>query len=217
MRVDTVLTPEEVRVLGSLMEKELSTPEYYPLTLNALLAACNQKTSRDPVVLYDEKLVLGVLEGLRERRLVWQSDSGRVSRYEELFVKNSRLDDSEAAVLCVLMLRGLQTAGEIKAHTERLFAFDSVERLNETLDALAEAGYIVKAPRQPGRKESRYAHLLSGQQGFSRPESATSFACPAGAPEDDERIAALEEEIRSLRRDFDDLRLTVAAFMEQFK
>jgi len=155
--MDFILTPEEVRVLGSLLEKEMSTPEYYPLTLNALMAACNQKTSRSPVVSYDEKTVLGALARLEKKRLVWQSSLGRVPKYEQSFVKNTKLINSEAAVLSMLMLRGPQTIGEIKAHTERLYDFADLEKVNETLLALIEAGFIVKSPRMPGHKES---HLL---------------------------------------------------------
>lgn len=213
--MDIILTPEEVRVLGSLLEKEMSTPEYYPLTLNALVAACNQKTSRSPVVSYDEKIVLGALARLEKKRLVWQSSLGRVPKYEQSFVKNTKLINSEAAVLSMLMLRGPQTIGEIKAHTERLYDFADLEKVNEALLDLIEAGFIVKSPRMPGQKESRYAHLLSGQQENISPEPPVYMAMNSTAQEGDERITEMQEELKSLRRDFEDLRLKVTAFMEQ--
>lgn len=215
--MDFVLTHEEVRVLGSLLEKEMSTPEYYPLTLNALLNACNQKTSRAPVVSYDERLVLGSLARLQEKRLVWQSSSGRVPKYEQTFVKNYKLIDSEAAALCVLMLRGPQTIGEIKAHTERLYDFPNLDKVNEILNDLIETGYIVQLPRMPGRKESRYAHLLSGQ-----PEASVG-ECPGSYAENDilvqnaeSEIAELKIELDSLRKDFDEFKLKVMTFMKEF-
>jgi uncharacterized protein len=216
--MDIVLTPEEVRVLGSLLEKEMSTPEYYPLTLNALLNACNQKTSRLPVVSYDEKTVLGALSGLKNKRLAWESSLGRVPKYEESFVRNNKLINTEAAVLCILMLRGPQTTGEVKAHTERLYDFKDQEKLDETLDNLIEAGYIMKAPRQPGQKESRYAHLFSGRpENFTEttPNSPTVEATPVH--ERDRELAEMQEELETLRRDFEDFKLKVTVFMEQFK
>jgi uncharacterized protein len=215
--MDIILTPEEVRVLGSLLEKEMSTPEYYPLTLNALIAACNQKTSRSPVVSYDEKTVLGALARLEKKRLVWQSSLGRVPKYEQSFVKNTKLINSEAAVLSMLMLRGPQTIGEIKVHTERLYDFSDLGKVNETLLDLIEAGFIIKSPRMPGQKESRYAHLLSGQSEDIRQEVTGSAAIDSFIQEGDERITKIQQELKALRRDFEDIKLKMNAFMEQFK
>ena len=215
--MDIILTPEEVRVLGSLLEKEMSTPEYYPLTLNALVAACNQKTSRSPVVSYDEKTVLGALARLDKKRLAWQSRLGRVPKYEQSFVKNTKLINSEAAVLSMLMLRGPQTIGEIKAHTERLYDFADLVKVNEALLDLIEAGFIVKSPRMPGQKESRYAHLLSGRPENIREEVPGSAATDSTIQEGNERITDIKEELKALRRDFEDLKLKMTAFMEQFK
>jgi uncharacterized protein len=215
--MDIILTPEEVRVLGCLLEKEMSTPEYYPLTLNALVTACNQKTSRSPVVSYDEKTVLGALARLEKKRLVWQSSLGRVPKYEQSFVKNMKLINSETAVLSMLMLRGPQTIGEIKAHTERLYDFADLEKVNETLRDLIEAGFIVKFPRMPGQKESRYAHLLSGQLENTNQEAPGSMAMDSAIQEGDERIPEMQEELKALRRDFEEFKLKMAAFMEQFK
>jgi uncharacterized protein len=215
--MDLILTPEEVRVLGSLLEKEMSTPEYYPLTLNALVAACNQKTSRCPVVSYDEKTVLGALARLEKKRLVWQISLGRVPKYEQSFVKNMKLINSEAAVLSMLMLRGPQTIGEIKAHTERLYDFADLGKVNEALLDLIETGFIEKSPRMPGQKESRYAHLLSGQPENISGEVSGSSAMDSTIQEGDVRITEMQEELNALRRDFEDLKLKMTAFMEQFK
>ncbi len=215
--MDIILTPEEVRVLGSLLEKELSTPEYYPLTLNALVAACNQKTSRSPVVSYEEKTVLGALARLEKKRLVWQSSLGRVPKYEQSFVKNMKLINSEAAVLSLLMLRGPQTIGEIKVRTERLYAFADLEKVNEALLDLIEAGFIVKFPRMPGQKESRYAHLLSGQPEDIGREVPGSAGMDSAIQSGDERITEIQDELKALRRDFEDLKLKMTAFMEQFR
>lgn len=216
--MDITFTHEEVRVLGSLLEKEMATPEYYPLTLNALLNACNQKTSRFPVVSYDEKLVLGVLARLQEKRLVWKSDSGRVPKYEQWLVKNNKLINSEASVLCMLMLRGPQTIGEIKAHTERLHEFADLESVDETLNDLIEAGYVMKAPRMPGQKESRYAHLLSGiPEDVQGERLSPSASDGTPAREEPPGTAELKEELKALRLEFNAFRLKVSAFMEQFK
>ncbi|WDT81786.1 MAG: YceH family protein [Candidatus Manganitrophus sp.] len=160
--MDFVLTDAEVRVLGCLIEKEMATPDYYPLSLNALQNACNQTSNRDPVVSYDEKTVAEALEALKTKRLVTQDQLGRVPKYSELFLKSANLVQREAAVLCVLMLRGAQTVGEIRGRTGRLHSFASLEEAQKTLQTLEEWGYVALLPRQPGRKESRYAHLLSG-------------------------------------------------------
>ncbi len=216
--MDVTLDHEEVRVLGSLMEKEMSTPEYYPLSLNSLINACNQKTSRFPVVTYDEKLVLGALSRLREKRIVWQSESSRVSKYEQMLVKNRHLGTGEAAVLCVLMLRGPQTIGEIKAHTERLHVFSDLDAVEQILQELQEAEYVVRMPRQPGRKESRYAHLFSGTPEDVHEEEVLLVQAGTDTVDAREaRISELEEQVRALRRDLEDFKRSVAAFMEEFK
>lgn len=216
--MDITLTPEEVRVLGSLLEKERVTPEYYPLSLNALVNACNQKTSRSPVVAYGEETVLAALAGLEKKRLVWQTRLTRVPKYEQSFVRNTKLAPGEAVVLCILMLRGPQTAGEIRAHSERLFDFHESEKLAAVLDDLTEAGYIAKLPRLPGRKEQRYAHLFSGmpiEQDVVRPGPGDAVISPAH--DGSEAVARVQEEIEELRRDYEEFKLRVSAFMEQFR
>ena len=204
--MDILISDTEVRVLGSLMEKEITTPDYYPLSLNALTNACNQKSNRDPVVVYDEKTVVRALNGLKEQQLARQSNVSRVPKYEQNFTRPRNLVDREAAILCVLLLRGPQTVGEIRGRTERLYKFAGLEEVEETLGSLEELGYIRKLPRQPGRKESRYAHLLAGEPetatiGLARPEPA---ALEVQAENDTK--ARLEEELAALRKDFEELK-----------
>ena len=147
---DYELTPEQVRVLGSLIEKELATPEYYPLTLNALVNACNQKSNRKPVVSFDESTVIQALDGLKEVHLAWQSDAARVPKYEQHLDKNLNLVQREMAIICLLSLRGPQTVGELRGRSERLYAFSTLEEVNETLDELQERGLVKKMARQRG-------------------------------------------------------------------
>ncbi|HOS97630.1 MAG TPA: YceH family protein [Deltaproteobacteria bacterium] len=215
--MDITLTPEEVRVLGSLLEKEMATPEYYPLTLNALVSACNQKTSRSPVTDYDEKTVLAALAGLERKRLVWKSTLGRVPKYEQSFVRNTKLVGGEVAVLCVLMLRGPQTPGEIRAHVERLFDFRDPVQLGRVIDDLVDAGYIARTGRMPGQKEARYSHLFSGPSEHSRETEPVPGTADAGTAQG--RAGGLDdvwEELRCLRGDLEDLRREVKEFMARF-
>lgn len=214
------LSDTEVRVLGCLMEKEMATPEYYPLSLNALVNGCNQKSNRDPVVSYDEKTVLDAIEGLKEKGLGWQSDSGRVSKYSESFIKSRNLVHKEAVILCVLFLRGPQTAGELRERTDRLHRFDSMEEVKETLRNLEEMGYVKLLSRQPGRKEPRYTHLLSGLldiQEHQGPETTVPSIAPAQPDDaDDKQVASLEKDLRKLRQDFEELKQEFLRFKEQF-
>ncbi len=202
--MDWQLDPAEARVLGCLMEKEIATPEYYPLSLNALVNACNQKSSREPVVNYDEATVEAALADLRAKGLAVRITGGesRVPKHAERFLEKYNLGRREAAVICLLLLRGPQTSGELRSRSGRLYDFDDVEAVETTLTRLAELGFTAKFPRAPGYKESRYAQLLSGEK-----------AAPSGEPpaEDrrsthEERIAALEEQMTQLRREFEELR-----------
>src|SRR5688572_27120810 len=161
------LSAAEVRVLGSLIEKQITTPDYYPLTLNALTNACNQLTNRDPVVSFDETVVVRALDALREKRLatMFTGQESRVAKYKHTLTDALLLTPAEVALLCVLMLRGPQTIGELRTRSERLFSFDTLPEVEETLNALASRqpqALVTKLPRQPGTKESRYAQLLSG-------------------------------------------------------
>ena len=187
------LTPEEARVLGALVEKQRTTPDQYPLSLNALRLACNQSTNRDPVVDYDEATIRDALERLSRRRWVrLASGAGsRATKYRHLFDEALGLSVREVSVLAVLMLRGPQTPGELRARTERLHRFEGQAELKETLDALAARGFVAGVGRRPGQKEERYAHQL-GDGGVT--ESAVS-----AAPSLEERVARLEAEVEALK------------------
>ena len=219
--MDQILTPVEVRVLGSLIEKELTTPEYYPLTLNALVNACNQISNRDPVVSFDEKTVARGLEGLREKKLAWMvTGVGRVPKYEHRFTEALQLAAQEVAVLCVLMLRGPQTVGEIRGRTARLYEFKELEEVELTLQALlaAQPPLVMKLPRQPGTKESRYAHLLAGEVHIEEREVETRVE-PAirEVRQENERLAMLESEVAHLRSDLAELKQQFLEFKRQFE
>ncbi len=208
------LDEKEVRVLGCLMEKQLATPEYYPLSLNALTNACNQKTNRNPVTDYDEATVSAVLDGLIESKLVNKSVVGRVPKYEELFTGKHSMVPRETAVICVLLLRGPQTVGEIRTRSTRLFDFPTIEAVGETLSQLEEWGMARRLERLPGHKESRYGHLLAGSQAdVEAPVPATP---PAAEPMDDERMAQLEEAVAGLRQELEQLKEELAQFKQQF-
>ncbi|HEX6693848.1 MAG TPA: YceH family protein [Longimicrobiales bacterium] len=206
-----------VRVLGSLMEKEVTTPDNYPLTLNALTGACNQTSNRDPVMSLDEVDVQRSLDGLAARgfaRALHRSDS-RVLRYRQTLSEALHLHAPEAAVMCVLMLRGPQTAGEIRTRTGRLFEFRDVPHVEVTLQSLASLSdpLVVQLPRQPGQKEQRYAHLLSGEPVFAE-AGPTSHESPSSPARD--RIAALEDAVAELRTELATVREELEAFKRQF-
>jgi uncharacterized protein YceH (UPF0502 family) len=213
--MDVILNDREIRVLGSLMEKAMATPEYYPLSLNALTNACNQKSNRDPVVGWDELTVQAAAEGLEKKHLANRSTVGRVPKYEEIFTRQHNLVASEAAVLCLLMLRGPQTPGAIRSRSDRLHAFDSLDALQETLDRLCEWGHVSRLERLPGHKESRYTHLLGGE-----PEDGTGTlerADPSSAAADAGRLEALEADIQSVKKELADLRASFKSFRQQFE
>ena len=216
----------EVRVVGSLVEKQLTTPEYYPLTLNALVNACNQINNRDPVVSYDERTVARALEHLRDKRLAREvrTADGRVPKYRQVLEEAYALAKAELAVLCVLMLRGPQTVGELRGRTERMYQFSDLSFVEATLQALSDQTekrppLVARLPRQAGRKESRYAHLLAGEVKVEEHEAAPPRAEPAAreAGAGDERVARLEEEVRALRGGLAELKEQFAAFRRQFE
>ena len=214
--MDILLNDIEVRVLGSLLEKSMTTPEYYPLSLNALTNACNQKSNRDPVVAFDETTVIRALESLREKQLAVLSASSRVPKYAEVFAGNRKLVTREIALIMVLLLRGPQTIGELRGRTERAYKFENLAEVETTLDELAESGYVTKLPRMAGRKESRYAHSLAGDvQVEEMPPSPEPAAIVVRA--ENERIAALEEEIQKLRQEFDTLQSEFKKFIKEFE
>jgi uncharacterized protein YceH (UPF0502 family) len=214
--MDILLNDIEVRVLGSLLEKSMTTPEYYPLSLNALTNACNQKSNRDPVVGFDETTVIRALDSLREKQLAVLSASSRVPKYAEVFAGNRNLVAREIALIMVLLLRGPQTIGELRGRTERAYKFENLAEVETTLDELAESGYVTKLPRMAGRKESRYAHTLAGDVQVEeippRPEPAAIVVRA-----ENERIASLEEEIQKLRQEFDTLQSEFKKFIKEFE
>lgn len=197
--LDTV----EVRVLGALLEKEATTPEYYPLSLNALVNACNQKSNREPVVEYDGELVSDSIERLRQKRLALiVTGSGRVVKYGQRISETLNLGRRELAVLCTLLLRGPQTLGEIKDRSERMYAFADLSETEIVLEKLADwsgGGLLKKLARQPGQKEARYAHLLAGEPAVEEPADSSSVPAPS-------RVAQLETELQQLRGEFNELK-----------
>ena len=200
--MDHTLNDSEVRVLGSLIEKEITTPDYYPLSLNALIAACNQTSNRSPVMHLDESTIAAALDSLREKKLVHTVDrsESRVTKYRHVVYETLNLGRPAIAVLCVLMLRGPQTAGEIRTRSNRLYDFSSLEEVETALNGLiaGDRPLAVRLPRQAGRKEVRYAHLLSGEVRVTELE-------PEREPEPD-RIAKLEQQIDELKRQFEEFK-----------
>lgn len=219
------LTDTEIRVLGSLVEKEMATPDNYPLSLNALTTACNQKTSRDPVVEYDDETVLDAIESLRQRQMAatLTGRDHRVPKYRHWLPETLRLGNRELAVLCVMMLRGPQTIGELKERTHRLHEFDDLSSVETCLQKLAEREpepLVVLLPRRPGEREPRWAHLMSGQPVIpAEPERYAAVESPARRSVSDyeSRIAALEEKVEELSEKMDHLTQQLEAFRRQFE
>jgi hypothetical protein len=216
-RVD-LLSDVEVRVLGALIEKDITTPDYYPLSLNALVNACNQKNNRDPVMALDEDAVRAALESLQRQRLAGPASGadGRVTKYEHRLQEVFNFDRREIAILCVLLLRGAQTPGELRGRTERMYRFEELEDVNATLDRLSqrEPALVAVLPRQPGTKESRYMHLLSDS---AAPSEAANARTPTRPTADEDRMASLEIEVTELRKEVADIRQQLAAFRKQFE
>jgi hypothetical protein len=214
------LTEIEVRVLGSLIEKDITTPEYYPLSLNALVNACNQKTNRDPVMQLDEDAVLDALEGLQQQRMAGpaRGADSRVTKYEQRLQELFNFTRPEIAVLCVLLLRGPQTPGELRGRAERMHRFEALDDVQSALQKLMqrEPPLAKVLPRQPGTKESRYAHLFAGDV----VEAEAPVHASAGVERnsaDEERIARLEEEVAELRREVGDVKDQLERFRKQFE
>ena len=212
--MDILLNEIEARILGSLIEKELATPDYYPLSLNALTNACNQKSNRDPVVSYPETEVQDAVDGLIQKGLVHQSNVARVPKYDERLTPDRKLVDRESSIVCVLLLRGPQTIGELRGRTARLYSFDSLDEVHETLSNLEELGYTRRLPRMPGQKESRYTHLLCGEPEITD-EKMVSEAMP-GAVADTERLEKIEQDMAALRSDLEELKRAFKEFVDQF-
>jgi uncharacterized protein len=206
--MDWQLDAVEVRVLGSLLEKEGTTPDYYPLSLNALVNACNQKSNREPVVSYDEDTVEDALLTLREKGLAQRitGRDSRVPKHAQSFTEKFNLGRREAAVMCVLMVRGPQTVGELRGRTERLYTFDDLEAVESTLHRLAEMEFVKQLPRQAGFKEPRFAQLLSGDVEVVEEEAPGASPVSGRGSGDRERIAVLEAEVAQLKREFEEFR-----------
>jgi uncharacterized protein YceH (UPF0502 family) len=202
--MDWQLDASEARVLGALLEKEITTPDYYPLSTNALVNACNQKSNREPVVSYDDDTVEEALANLRAKGLaVRVTGDSRVAKHEQRFTEKYNLGRREAALLCVLMLRGPQTPGELRGRSERLYTFDDLEAVEATLVRLSEMEYVKKLPRRSGFKEQRWAHILSGDV-----EEVGDAPAPAAerGPSDRDRIAKLEADFAALKEEFERFR-----------
>lgn len=205
-RVPRTLDPVEVRVLGSLIEKQLSTPEYYPLTLNALVAACNQKSNREPVMDLEESEVQRALSRLQDERLVWRVMGGRAVRFDHNLDTVWHLHKGEKAILGVLFLRGPQTAGELRGRCERLHAFDSIAEIDELLREMAAHSepLVTQLPRRPGQKEERWAHTAGGAIVDTAPLAPESVA-PSGVPLS-VRVQQLEEQVARLTTELAELK-----------
>jgi len=201
-----VLDAPELRVLGVLMEKSKTTPDYYPMTVNSLVAACNQKTSRKPVVAYEEETVTLALNTLKRRGLISTATGGsdRSVKYKHNFAIVFPVIPSEVALMCLLMLRGAQTPGELNTNSGRLHEFESIEEVQETLERLASAEppYVMQLPRRAGQKEVRYAHLLSGKPEINDDEDEQSVKSSGGL---EARVIKLETELAELKEAFDKL------------
>jgi len=202
--IQGMLSDLEARVLGCLMEKQMTTPDYYPLTLKALTAACNQKSSRKPVMQLDENEVSVTINGLRARGLVTARMDGRADRFEHHLARKLKLSGKEKAVLCVLMLRSMQTLNEIRTHTARMVTFDDAADVQRTVDAMIEGGLLIRIPKAPGQREDRYAHLLCGEPDVDAIPAAAAGRSVQGALET--RVADLEQEVASLKAEIQRLR-----------
>ncbi|MGH9037057.1 MAG: YceH family protein [Acidimicrobiia bacterium] len=213
------LTPEEVRVAGCLVEKQMTTPDSYPLTHNALVTACNQLSNRNPVVSYDDSIVMHALAGLRAKQLarMLHVPGSRGPKHRHVLDETLELDRGEVALLAVLGLRGPQTVGELRSRTERMHPFASLSEVEETLERLGARPdpLVIRLERQPGQKEARYTHLLSGLAAAEEAAAAMPFEsaaepaaprAPRPAPVDDERLANLEARLAAVEADLAALR-----------
>jgi uncharacterized protein YceH (UPF0502 family) len=218
-----LLDAAEVRVLGALVEKAVTTPDYYPLSLNALVNACNQSSNRDPVVSYGEPTVLRAVESLRDKKLafVFEGATSRVAKYGQKLADTLSLSAAQTAALTILMLRGPQTVGEIRSRSGRLHEFAGLDDAEATLQSLAARSplpLVQRLPRQSGFKESRYAHLLAGPAEVAPAETAAVIPPHAGTGlPDDTRIARLEGEVEELRLEYAALKTEFADFRKQLE
>ena len=219
--MDVILNEVEVRVLGCLIEKEMTTPEYYPLSLNALTNACNQKSNRDPLMVLEEEDVVRALNRMRFNQLtVVSGESSRVAKYRHLLAENLGLIPAELAVICELLVRGPQTVGELRTRCERMYHFPDLAAVEEVLKELTEreSPLIVRLPRQAGRKEARNSHLFSGMPDMTSEEhEVPPEPARVRVIAENERIVKLEEEVAALRSEVAVLRQMVEEFKSQFE
>jgi uncharacterized protein YceH (UPF0502 family) len=217
--VNIILNAAEARVLGSLVEKDITTPDYYPLSLNALINACNQKNNREPVTNFDEETVRLALRNLSEKRLAGPAGGAdsRVTKYEHRLQEVFNFTRPETAILCVLLLRGPQTPGELRGRTERMHRFEDLDEVLSGLQQLMrrEPPLAKALGRRPGTKEIRYAHLLSGDVEAWEPPAETASTGSGSA--DAERVIQLEEQVASLQKDVAELKQQMADFRKQFE
>ena len=210
----------EARVVGCLVEKDLATPEYYPLTLNALTNACNQKSNRDPVMLFEETDVIRALDSLRQKQLAHQSAEGvRAAKYCHNLEAVLNLDPEDLAILAELLLRGPQTVGELRNRAERMCPVGDLQAVEELLQNLMEREepLVMRLPRQPGRKEHRFAHLLSGLPDIEESAALPKEPARLKVAAENDRIARLEEEVAALRAELDEVSKQLKAFQSQFE
>ncbi len=227
-----LLTDIETRVLGSLIEKDITTPDYYPLSLNALVNACNQKNNRDPLMTLNEATVRQALTTLQEKRMAGPAGGAdsRVPKYEHRLQEVFNFDRREIAIVCVLLLRGPQTPGELRGRTDRMYHFEALEDVVSTLDRLAqrESPLVCILARQPGTKEYRYMHLFSGEpleptvsraavERETNSSATTAEVSTQSVPPPAQRLARLEKEVASLRQELADVQQQLAAFRKQFE
>jgi uncharacterized protein YceH (UPF0502 family) len=217
-----LLTETEVRVLGSLIEKQITTPEYYPLTLNSLTAACNQKNNRNPVSAFAESEVEQALDSLRDQNLayVFHGSTSRVPKFKHVAPENLQLNPAELAVMCVLMLSGPQTMGEIRTRGSRMHDFAGLEEVEQTLHSLSAREtepLVIRLPRQPGQKDARFVHLLSGEPDIELATEASPTIKAAHRTGDAERIAKLEEQVSELNEKVGGLTEQFEQFKKQFE
>lgn len=215
--MDISLDEAEMRVLGALMEKELTTPDYYPLSLNALKNACNQTTNRNPLVSYDDAIIHTTLDSLIEKRLVWDAHLGRVAKYGQNMTEKFKMLPRETIILSLLFLRGAQTVGELRGRSERVYHFENLEAVHEVLDHLTSLEWGHMLPRQAGRKESRYMHLFSNARERNTETAETQQETSAPAPSSEKnKLSELEAAHKTLREEFETLKQAFLDFKSQF-
>ena len=215
-----ILNEIEARIVGSLVEKQLTTPEYYPLTLNALVNACNQKNNREPVMNLDDHTVNAAIEHLRDRNIVYvfYGSTSRVPKYKHMLPSVYELDPAEVAVVSVMLLRGPQSLGELRTRTERLHIFAGLGEMQETLDGLIRRDdpLVIKLPVLAGQKEARFGHLISGEIDVEAFAASVATSRVSGGASN-ERIEKIEEEVKTLREEVEGIKATFEEFRKQFE